>query len=304
MAAHCDVAILGGGPAGYTAALYCARAGLRPVVLEQLSPGGQMAETAHIDNYPGLADADGFALAEAMQRIAEQFGAKSVFAAVTGAELAACPKRIETTAGTFTADAVILATGACARRLGLPGEDALRGRGLSDCAACDGMFYREKIVAVVGGGNTAATEALALSRLARHVYLVHRRDTLRAERAALEPLERAENVEFLLGCVPTALVSSGGRLTGLTVRDARGQTRTLPVDGVFAAIGRVPETALFSGQLVLDAAGYILAGEDTKTGLPGVFAAGDVRAKPLRQIVTACADGAVAAHASAAFLAR
>lgn len=303
MAAHCDVAILGGGPAGYTAALYCARAGLRPVVLEQLSPGGQMAGTSHIDNYPGLADADGFALAEAMQRIAEQFGAKSVFAAVKDAELAACPKRIETTAGTFTADAVILATGARARPLGLPGEDALRGRGLSYCAACDGMFYREKIVAVVGGGNTAAGEALALSRLARRVYLVHRRDTLRAERAATAPLERAENVEFLLGCVPTALEQQDGRLTGLTVRDARGQTRTLSVDGVFAAIGRVPETALFSSQLALDAAGYVLAGEDTKTSLPGVFAAGDVRAKPLRQIVTACADGAIAAHASAAFLA-
>ena len=303
MQSHYDVVILGGGPAGYTAALYCARAGLSALVLEQLSPGGQMATTERIDNYPGFEDGvDGFELAEKMQRGAEKFGAESEFATVTGAYLTQTPKRIETTSGPVTAGAVIVATGATPRPLGLPEEDRFRGRGVSYCAACDGMFYRGKSVAVVGGGNTAAGEALTLSRLCSHVYLIHRRDTLRADKSSVAPLLGAENVEIIYSAVPTA-IEGETEVTGLAVRDQKtAEVRILPVSGVFAAIGRVPDTALFAGQTALDESGYILAGEDTKTSVPGVFAAGDVRTKPLRQVVTACADGAVAAHAAAAYL--
>ena len=303
MQSHYDVVILGGGPAGYTAALYCARAGLSALVLEQLSPGGQMATTERIDNYPGFEDGvDGFELAEKMQRGAEKFGAESEFATVTGAYLTQTPKRIETTSGPVTAGAVIVATGATPRPLGLPEEDRFRGRGVSYCATCDGMFYRSKSVAVVGGGNTAAGEALTLSRLCSHVYLIHRRDTLRADKSSVAPLLGAGNVEIIYSAVPTA-IEGETEVTGLAVRDQKtAEVRILPVSGVFAAIGRVPDTALFAGQTALDESGYILAGEDTKTSVPGVFAAGDVRTKPLRQVVTACADGAVAAHAAAAYL--
>ena len=303
MNSHYDAVILGGGPAGYTAALYCARAGLSALVLEQLSPGGQMATTERIDNYPGFEDGvDGFELAEKMQRGAEKFGAESEFATVTAVHLTETPKRIETTSGPVTAGAVILATGAGPRPLGLPEEDRFRGRGVSYCAACDGMFYRGKPVAVVGGGNTAAGEALTLSRLCSHVYLIHRRDTLRADQSSVAPLLAAENVEIIYNAVPTA-IEGETEVTGLAVRDqATAEVRILPVSGVFAAIGRVPDTALFAGQTALDESGYVIAGEDTKTSVPGVFAAGDVRTKPLRQVVTACADGAVAAHAAASYV--
>ena len=293
-----DVAILGGGPAGYTAALYAARAGLRTILLEKYAAGGQMTETPAIENYPGLPEAaiDGFALGARMQEAAERFGAESLRTEVLAVELSNEIKRISTDAGEYFARAVIVATGAVHKHLGIEGEDAFVGRGLGYCASCDGMFFKGKTVAVVGGGNSAASDALLLSKLAKRVYVIHRRDSLRAERVYHAPLMKAENVTFLWNREVVAL-SGEERLTGVTLREkGSGKEEALALDGLFVSIGRRPETTLFSGKLAMDEYGYIVAGEDTETSVPGVFAAGDVRTKPFRQIVTATADGAVAAY--------
>lgn len=290
-----DMLIIGGGPGGYTAALYAARAGLSVAVLEKLSAGGQMAQTQRIDNYPGFPDGiDGFELAEQMQLQAERFGAVTEYADVTSVDLKADPKVVHSSEGTFCGRTVVIATGAGPKELGLPMERELTGRGVAYCAACDGMFFKGKTVAVVGGGNSAAADALLLSRVAQKVYLIHRRDTLRAEKISQKPLMEAENVEFLLSSTVTELLH-GGKLTGIRVQNRiSGEEQVLPLDGLFVSVGRKPATALVQDQLALDEGGYILAGEDTKTSLPGVYAVGDVRTKPLRQIVTAMADGAVA----------
>ena len=293
-----DVAILGGGPAGYTAALYAARAGLRTILFEKYAVGGQMTETPAIENYPGLPEAaiDGFALGARMQEAAERFGAESLRTEVLAVELSDKVKRISTDAGEYLARAVIVATGAVHKHLGMEGEDAFVGRGLGYCASCDGMFFKGKTVAVVGGGNSAASDALLLSKLAKRVYVIHRRDTLRAERVYHAPLMKAENVTFLWNREVVAL-SGEERLTGVTLREkGSGEEEALALDGLFVSIGRRPETTIFSGKLAMDEYGYIVAGEDTETSVPGVFAAGDVRTKPFRQIVTATADGAVAAY--------
>ena len=214
-----DLVIVGGGPGGYTAALYAARAGLSTVVLEKLSAGGQMALTHQIDNYPGFEEGiDGFTLAEKMQQGAERFGAVTELAEVTSMDLQAQPKKVETSEGTFYGRAVILATGASPRELGLPNEQALVGSGVHYCAACDGMFYKDKTVVVVGGGNSAAADALLLSRVAAKVIIVHRRDTLRATKVYHEPLQKAENVEFLWNTTVEELLQ-GDRLSGIRVRD-------------------------------------------------------------------------------------
>lgn len=298
-----DMLILGGGPAGYTAALYAARAGLRALVLEKLSSGGQMALSQQIDNYPGFEDGiDGFVLGEKMRRQAERFGAVTEYAEAAEADLRADPKVVRASSGTFLGRTVMIATGAVPRTLGLPGEEALIGRGVAYCAACDAMAYRGKTVAVVGGGNAAAADALLLSRIAKKVILVHRRDTLRAEASYLPQLRQAGNVEFCWNSQVAALLH-GERLTGLLLRDVSdGTQRELPCDGVFICVGRKPATGFLNGQLPLDSSGYVLAGEDTRTHIPGVYAAGDVRAKPVRQIVTATADGAAAVHAAEEYL--
>ena len=298
-----DVAVVGGGPGGYTAALYCARAGLSVVVLEMLGAGGQMATTEQVDNYPGFdAGIDGFTLGEKMQAGAERFGAVTQFSEVTGLRLGADPKRILTSDGELLARTVVLATGASPRKLGLADEAALVGRGVAYCAACDGMRYRDKVVAVAGGGNSAAGEALTLSKICRKVFLVHRRDSLRADRIYLEPLKAAKNIEFVWNKQIDRLLQDG-KLTGLALTDrVTGEASELPCDALFVAIGREPNTALVRGQLELDGQGYIAADETTRTSLPGVFAVGDVRAKPLRQIITAAADGAVASKFAAAYL--
>lgn len=299
-----DMIVVGGGPGGYTAALYAARAGLNVLVLEKLSAGGQMALTETIDNYPGFAQGvDGFTLAETMQQQAERFGARSEYAEVTAVDLTADPKVLQTSVGTFAARTVVLATGADPRPLGLPDEEALTGRGVAYCAACDGMRYKGKTVVVVGGGNSAAEDALLLTRIARKVILVHRRDTLRATKIYHEPLQQAENLEFRWNSVVTALLHDG-QLTGVRLRDLTTGTETeLPCDAVFVSVGRQPATELVAGQLERDAAGYLVADETTRTSLPGVFAVGDVRTKPLRQVVTAVADGAVAVHMAEQYLA-
>lgn len=299
-----DMVVVGGGPGGYTAALYAARAGLDTLVLEKLSAGGQMALTHQIDNYPGFEDGvDGFSLGENMQRQAERFGAKSEYAEVTRLDLAASPKALETSEGVFYGKTVVLAPGAVPRELDVAQEAELTGRGVAYCAACDGMFYKGLTVAVVGGGNSAAADALLLSRIAKKVILVHRRDTLRATKIYHQPLLDKENVEFRWNSTVTELLY-GGKLTGVRLKNVlTGEESTLDCDGVFISIGRKPVTGLVKSQLELDPGGYIIADETTRTSIPGVYAVGDVRAKPLRQVVTAVADGAVAVHMAEEYLA-
>ena len=291
-----DMLIIGGGPGGYTAALYAARAGMKVAVLEKLSAGGQMAESPQIDNYPGLTDGiDGFSLGMQMQAHAEKFGAETHSTEVAKLNLTDEIKTAETDSGIFRAKTVVIATGATPKKLNIPGEAELTGRGVHYCAACDGMFYRNKVVAVVGGGNTAAADALLLSRVAKKVILIHRRDSLRASQVYHKPLMEAENVEFLWNSALTEIRPGEIVVNGADI---------LPCDGVFVAIGRAPETELVKDSLHLDEHGYILAGESTATNIPGVYAVGDVRTKGLRQIITAAADGAVAVHQAEEYLAN
>lgn len=299
-----DMMVVGGGPSGYTAALYAARAGLDTVVLEKLSAGGQMGLTEQIDNYPGFEEGvDGFALGEKMRKGAERFGAVSQWTEVLALDLSQPIKKATTSTGDFYAKTVVIATGASHRELGLAGEKELIGKGVSFCAACDGMFYKGKTVVVVGGGNSAAADALLLSRVCKKVILVHRRDTLRATKIYHEPLFKAENLEFRWNSEVAGLLADE-KVTGVCLRDrTTGEESTLACDGVFVSIGRKPSTELVNGQLRLDENGYIVADESTRTGLPGVFAAGDVRTKALRQVVTAAADGAVAVHYAEEYLA-
>ena len=299
-----DMIVIGGGPGGYTAALYAARAGLSVLVLEKLSAGGQMALTSQIDNYPGFEEGiDGFTLGEKMQLQAERFGAVTELAEVTALRLDGQIKEVESTEGTFQGRTVVIATGANPRLLGLPGEWELTGRGVNYCAACDGMFYKGKTVVIVGGGNTAAADALVLSRIAKKVILVHRRDTLRATKIYHEPLRNAPNVEFLWNSAVTELLQDG-KLTGVTVKNLlTGEEAEVPCDGLFVSIGRAPATRLVEGSVELDEGGYIIANDSTETSVPGVYAVGDIRTKALRQIVTAVADGAMAAHSAEEYLA-
>ena len=300
-----DMIIIGGGPGGYTAALYAARAGLDVIVLEKLSAGGQMALTHQIDNYPGFEEGiDGFTLAEKMQAQAERFGAQSEYAEVHSVDLNANPKVIETSEGTFYGKTVVFATGAGPRELGAPKEKELVGRGVAYCAACDGMFYKGKTVVVVGGGNSAAADALLLSRIAKKVIIVHRRDTLRATKIYHEPLMKAENVEFQWNSVVEELLHEK-KVTGVRLKNVQtGEVTEVAADGVFISVGRKPATELVAGQLELDRSGYVVAGETTETNIPGVYAVGDVRTKLLRQVVTAVADGAMAVHMAEEFLAE
>ena len=300
-----DMIIIGGGPGGYTAALYAARAGLDVIVLEKLSAGGQMALTSQIDNYPGFEDGiDGFTLGEKMQAGAEKFGAKTEYAEVFSVDLKSIPKVVETSEGTFYGHTVVLATGASPRDLGVSGEKELVGRGVHYCSACDGMFYKGKTVVIVGGGNTAAADAFVLSRIAKKVILVHRRDTLRATKVYHDPLMRAENVDFRWNSTVSEFISDG-KVTDVKIKDVNtGEESVINCDGVFISVGRKPATELVKDQLELDSGGYVIADESTKTNNPGAYAVGDVRIKKVRQIVTAVADGAVAAHEAEEYLAE
>lgn len=300
-----DTVVVGGGPAGYTAALYAARAGLSTLILERMAPGGQMGLTDIIDNYPGFEEGiDGFSLAMKMQQGAERFGAVTEYGELLSADLQADPKVLETTSGKLLARTVILAMGANPRELGLEREKEMVGKGIHYCAHCDGRFYKDKTVAVVGGGNSAVSDALYLSRLVKKVYLIHRRDTLRATKIYHEPLMKAENVEFLWDSAVERILGED-RVTGAGIRNLKtGAETELSLDGIFVSIGREPATELVKDQIALDGYGYVIADESTKTNLPGVFAAGDLRTKTLRQVVTAAADGAVAAHEAEMFLAE
>ena len=292
-----DMIIVGGGPGGYTAALYAARAGLDVLLVERLSAGGQMNLTGQIDNYPGFPEGvDGFQLSYNMQQQAERFGAKTRYAEVLELQLAGEVKTIRTNEGEYFAKSVVISTGANPRQLGVERENEMIGRGVGYCAHCDGGFYRGKTVAVVGGGNSAVAEALYLSRIAKEVILIHRRDSLRATHIYQKPLQEAGNIRFVWDSEVTELLGEEV-LSGVKIRNLKsGEEQILEIQGLFVSIGRKPATDLVKDQLTLDGAGYIMAGENTKTNLPGVYAVGDVRTKELRQIVTAVADGAMAAH--------
>ena len=300
-----DMIIVGGGPGGYTSALYAARAGFNVLVLEKFSAGGQMALTHQIDNYPGFEDGiDGFSLADKMKKQAERFGARSENAEVIKVNLTVNPKEIETAKGTFLSKTVVLAAGANPRELGVDKETELIGRGVAYCASCDGMFYRGKTVVVVGGGNTAAADAILLSRIAKKVIIVHRRDTLKATRIYHEPLMNAENVEFKWDSTVTELLYED-KITGVKIKNVKtGEESIIDCDGVFVSVGRKPATDFLGSQLDLDENGYIIADETTKTSIPGVYAVGDIRTKQLRQVVTAVSDGAMAVHSAEEYLAE
>ena len=292
-----DVIIVGGGPGGYTAALYATRAGLSTLILEKMAVGGQMAATSVIENYPGFDEGiDGFSLGEKMKAGAEKFGAETVFAEVIGSLLEGNVKEIQTTEGTFYSKTVIVATGASPRKLGLEEEDKLVGRGVGYCAVCDGMFYRGKDVVVVGGGNSAVEDAIYLSRICNKVRLVHRRDTFRASKIYQDELFKTENIELILDSEVKEILYEE-KVNGVrVVNNKTGVDSIIATDGVFISIGRQPISDIWKGQVDMDEAGYIVADETTKTNIPGVYAVGDVRTKALRQVVTATADGAVAAH--------
>lgn len=290
-----DILIVGGGPAGLTAGIYASRAGMRSIVLESGFAGGQASTTDRIENYPGFPE--GVGGMELMMAFEQQYGrlggGEVRYDGVQSLNLA--EKTAVTAAGeAISARAVILCMGAEPRRLGVPGEAELTGQGVSYCATCDGMFFRGKTVAVVGGGDTAVEDAAYLKRLAT-VKVIHRRDELRAASRAGEALMADPEVEKLLSCAVEKIEKRDGRLL-LALKDLKsGQLRELTVDGLFVAVGTQPRTELVRGQLALDGAGYVAAGEDTRTEIPGVFAAGDLRARPLKQVITAAADGAVAA---------
>lgn len=292
-----DTIVVGGGPAGYTAALYACRLGLETLVIEKMSAGGQIALTSKVDNYPGFEEGiDGYTLGEKMRLTAERFGAVTKRAEVIGLDLKDKIKSVSTSAETFLTKTVILAMGAYPRELGVDKERSLVGKGVSYCAHCDGMFFKDKTVVVVGGGDTAAADATVLSRIAKKVYVVHRRDTLRASKIYHQPLLKADNVEFCWNSSVTELFENG-RLNGVKVLNlVTGKEDFIEAEGLFVSIGRIPATELVKGQIELDDGGYIVSREDTKTNIPGVFAAGDLRTKDLRQVITAASDGAVAAH--------
>jgi len=291
-----DAIIAGGGPAGYSAALYLAMAGYSALVIERLTEGGQAALTDTIENYPGFdSGISGFELGMRMKNGAERFGAQSVYAAISELSLDGNIKTVIAGGKEYRSKTVIIAMGASPRRLGLANEEELTGMGVHYCAHCDGRFYKDKTVAVVGGGNSAAEDAIYLSRLAKKVILIHRRDTLRASRYNQQRLSKAENIEYRWSSNLTKLIDENGKLIEIELTDTSGSKSKLSLDGVFISIGRNPETDTVKGKLELDAIGYIIADETTRTSIPGVFAAGDIRTKPLRQVVTAAADGAVAA---------
>ncbi len=300
-----DLAVIGAGSAGMTAGLYAARAGLDVVLFERISPGGQLAQTEHIENYPGFPEgAEGFELAFAMKQQANRFGVRNVSEEVLGVDFTVNPKVLKTAFGEYYARSVIIATGARPRKLGLELEEELQGRGVSYCATCDGNFFRDKTVMVVGGGNTAAGDAIYLSRICKKVYLVHRRDKLRATAIYHKRLEDLPNLEFVWKAVPRKLVADEGSLAGVRVEMLEtGEERDIAVDGLFVAVGTEPNTEFLDDALTLDGTGYIVADESGVTEVPGVFAAGDVRTKRLRQVVTAVADGALCAEEAAEYLA-
>lgn len=298
-----DIIIIGAGTAGLTAALYARRAGLDVLVLESGFYGGQIANTPEVENYPAIPKISGFDFSQALYDQVSGLGAQVKFEAVTAASLTGEVKSVSTAKNTYEAKTVIVANGAQRRKLGCPGEEQFSGRGVSYCATCDGSFFRGKEVAIVGGGNTALEDAIYLAGICSKVYLIHRRDAFRGNDILVKAVESRPNIEICWNSVPSAITGDQS-VTGCRLTDTKtGENRELAVSAVFVAIGLVPDNAIWGGAVQLDPSGYILAGEDCRTNLPGVFVAGDTRTKPLRQLVTAAADGAVAAFEAGNYLA-
>jgi thioredoxin reductase (NADPH) len=302
-ATHARLLILGSGPAGYTAAIYAARANLKPVLITGIQMGGQLTTTTEVDNWPGGREGlQGPQMMEELKAHAERFDTRIIFDHIHTADLQQRPFRLEGDSGVYTCDALIIATGASARYLGLPSEEAFMGKGVSACATCDGFFYRNQHVAVVGGGNTAVEEALYLANIAAHVTVIHRRDRFRAEKILQDKLfarEREGKVTLLWNHAVDEVLGDQSGVTGLRVRSTEGKTQDLAVNGVFIAIGHTPNSSLFEGQLEMQG-GYLkvksgLEGNATATNIPGVFAAGDVMDHVYRQAITSAGTGCMAA---------
>ncbi|WP_031552075.1 NAD(P)/FAD-dependent oxidoreductase [Oribacterium sp. FC2011] len=298
-----DVVIIGAGTAGLSAAIYTVRAGKSALVLEASSYGGQIINTPDIENYPGIAHISGFDFATGLYNQAKDLGADIKFEKVTGIINDGDIKKVTTSQNEYECKAVILATGAKNRPLGLSNEKTLVGKGVSYCATCDGMFYRNKVVAVNGGGNTALEDAQFLSNYCEKVYVIHRRDQFRADQKEVERLKAKDNVEFVLDSTITKLNEDAAGLVSIEVTNkTTGDTRTIEVSGLFVAIGQAPDNTAFENVAELDEKGYIKAGEDLKTGTEGIFTAGDCRTKTVRQLTTAASDGAVAALAACGYI--
>ena len=296
-----DIIIIGAGPAGMTAAIYARRASKTVLVLEAMSYGGQIINTPDIENYPVAAHISGFDFATKVYEQAKALGAAFKFEKAVEIRDNGDSKTVVTAKNAYEAKAVIIATGSENRKLGIEGEDKLVGRGVSYCATCDGAFFRNKKVAVVGGGNTALEDALYLADIAETVYLIHRRDQFRGENSTVEKLRQRANVQFVYNSQVTRL-NADKRLQSIEVTDKQGNVTTLEVSGLFVAVGRIPENQNFASVVELDGAGYALAAENCRTKTPGVFVAGDNRVKEVRQLVTATADGAVAATEAIKFI--
>ncbi len=297
-----DILIIGGGTAGLSAAIYGLRSGRSVCIVEGNVHGGQIISTDTVENYPAIPQISGVDFANSLHQQATNLGAELLYEKVEKADLAGAVKTVTTDASVFQAKAVIIANGAQHRKLGCPGEETFAGRGVSYCATCDGALYRGKDVAIVGGGNTALEDALFLSNLCQKVYLIHRRDEFRGEKILVESVKGRPNIEILYDAVVEALEGEQTLQAAVIQNKKSGQSRRLDIAGVFIAVGLNPENQLFAGQVELDESGYVLAGEDCRTNLPGVFVAGDTRRKPLRQLVTAAADGAVAGTQAATYL--
>ena len=297
-----DVAIIGEGPAGMTAAIYSTRAGLSAIVLERMFAGGQMSETPEIDNYPGFESISGFELSDKFSRQAKALGAEIRQCSVTDIDFAEGQNIIRTSSGDIKAKTVILALGAAHRHLDAPGEDKFQGLGVSYCATCDGNFFRNREVCVVGGGNTALEDALYLSKICSKVYLIHRRNAFRGFDTLVRKVSEQDNIQLVLESVVES-INGEERVSSVTVKNiSNNEIVIIPVSGCFIAVGSKPNTEILKDKINLSESGHILAGENTKTNLAGVFAAGDVREKDLYQIITACSDGAVAAHMAGIFI--
>ncbi len=301
-----DVAVLGAGPAGLTASMYCARAGLSCALVEMLTAGGQMAQTDHLENYPGFNQStSGFELADIMYMQATSFGVQTIYDEVVGVELEGDVKVIDLAYGKLHAKSVIIATGARPAKLGIEGEDKLVGSGVSYCATCDGNFFRGKDVCIVGGGDTAAADAIYLSRICRKVYMIVRRDVLRATAIYNTKLQEIENVEIIWNTTVDSIIEDDDMVAGVTIKNKlSGETKDLPLSAIFVAVGTVPNVEFLGDKLERDRFGHIVANEMGQTSIEGVFAAGDIRAKRLYQVTTAVGDGANAAEEVAEYLIR